>query len=70
MRTRGTTFARQAIRNELHQLREADRLARQLAELLAQLEEWRETIVDWKAQAVAVAQDHEQRIRALEAKVP
>lgn len=70
MRTRGAGAARQAIRNELQALREADRIARRGAEIIEQLEEWRTIITTWKTQAVAKAQEHEQRIAALEAKVP
>lgn len=67
MRTRSPRIA---VRNELAQLAEAERIVARLRAALEQVEAWRETIVAWKGQAVAVAQDHEQRIRALEAKVP
>lgn len=61
---------RMAVRQELAQLAEAQRILARTRHLVDQIDEWRETIIAWKAQAVSVAQDHEQRIRALEVKVP
>ena len=61
---------RRAVRRDLAKMQGDDRILHQMRELMRQLDEWRDTIVEWKQQAVQVAQDHEQRIRALEAKVP
>lgn len=61
---------RRAIRGELVRQRSNDRVLHDARALLIQLDEWRETIIEWRQQVVQVAQDHEQRIRALEAKVP